>query len=109
MITDKTTTPRKFYLPAAMGYRSDPKGGFQFLFNNRAAVDIDVTLNDQVWQSKDGKLKLTYTVMEANADDSNGVLLVEAAPDLIEAGKPAVVEVKGSTSNSQRWFGIYLP
>jgi putative membrane-bound dehydrogenase-like protein len=99
---------QKFFLPAAMGFLSDRKGTFHFTFNNRASADLDVTLSDQTWQSQDGKLKLTYTVKEANAEDSNGILLVEASPDLLEAGKPATIEVTGSPANSQRWFGIYL-
>jgi hypothetical protein len=46
--------------------------------------------------------------MENNFEDSNGVLLIEVAGSLLTAGKPASFEVIGSSSNSQRWFGIYL-
>ena len=54
------------------------------------------------------QLKLTYTVMENNAEDSNRVLQVEAAPDLVDPGKPVNFEVTGSPTKSQRWFGLYL-
>ncbi|MDB6031370.1 MAG: Cytochrome c, partial [Verrucomicrobiales bacterium] len=108
VIETSTNGYQKFYLPAAMGLVSDRKGIFRFGFNKRATVDLDVSLTDQAWQSKDGKLRLTYTVKENNAEDSNGILLIEASPELVEAGKPALIEVTGSSANSQRWFGIYL-
>jgi hypothetical protein len=46
--------------------------------------------------------------MENNAEDSNGVLIIDVPDSLIEAGKPVVFEVTGSASDSQRWFGVYL-
>ena len=65
-------------------------------------------LDDQTWQSADGKVRMSYTVMENNAEDSNGILLIRAAASLLEPGKPATFEVVGSAANSQRWFGVYL-
>jgi hypothetical protein len=47
--------------------------------------------------------------MEANSEDSNGVLTIEAATDLLESPQSAMFVVSGSASGSQRWFGIYLP
>jgi hypothetical protein len=46
--------------------------------------------------------------MENNPEDSNGVLLIEVANSLLTPGKAATLEVIGSSSNSQRWFGLYL-
>jgi hypothetical protein len=46
--------------------------------------------------------------MEKNDEDSNGVLLIELPMSLLEAGKPATLEVVGSAAESQRWFGVYL-
>jgi hypothetical protein len=46
--------------------------------------------------------------MEANSEDSNGVLSIEVPSSLLKAGDPAEFEVTGSASNSQRWFGVYL-
>jgi hypothetical protein len=51
---------------------------------------------------------MSYTVMENNNEDSNGVLLIEVVGSLLTAGKPATFEVIGSSTDSQRWFGIYL-
>jgi hypothetical protein len=98
----------RMYLPVGTGFRSQPQGKFRFVLNNETQTDFDVSLLDQMWQSADGKLKLTYTVMQSNAEDSNGVLLIEAAPELIQKDKPAHCSVIGSAAHSQRWFGIYL-
>jgi hypothetical protein len=46
--------------------------------------------------------------MENSAEDSNGVLLIEAHASLLKPGEPAQFEVIGSGARSQRWFGIYL-
>ena len=75
--------------------------------NGRPALEINVTLNDSSWQSADGKVRASYRVMEANAEDSNGVLTIAVANELVETNKPATFEVIGSAANSQRWFGIY--
>ena len=44
--------------------------------------------------------------MEANAEDSNGVLTITLAKELA-AKAPITFEVRGSATSSQRWFGIY--
>jgi len=96
-----------FRLPVAMGFLSLPAGTFQLRLNGKEMLDFNVSLHDQTWQSADGKLRMGYTVMENNAEDSNGILLIEVAGLLLEAGKPATFEVVGSQANSQRWFGVY--
>lgn len=101
------TNGYRFRLPAAMGFASQPPGHFALTLNQRAALEFDVTLADHTWESSDGQVRLTYTVVETNAEDSNGVLELEAKGSWLEAGKPALVEVAGSQANSQRWFGIY--
>jgi len=98
----------KFRLPAAMGFASNPSGKFTLGINNKAVIDFDVTLTDKSWQTTDGKLRLDYTVMENNTEDSNGVLIIGVSASILEPGKPAIIEVTGSAANSQRWFGIYL-
>ena len=67
----------------------------------------DVSLHDQTWQSADSKMQMSYTVVENNAEDSNGILLIEVTGALLEAGQPVAFEVIGSGANSQRWFGVY--
>ena len=91
-----------------MGYISQPSGQFQLLINGKAALEFDVTLQSQSWQSNDGRVRMNYTVIESNDEDSNGLLEIDAAGAWLEAGKPARFEVVGSAAGSQRWFGVYL-
>jgi putative heme-binding domain-containing protein len=96
-----------FRFPAAMGFLSQPSGKFTFRVNGTALFDFSVSLADETWQSPDGRARMSYTVTEANTEDSCGVLSIEVAPDLVKPGEPARFEVLGSDSGSQRWFGIY--
>ncbi|HSU57080.1 MAG TPA: neutral/alkaline non-lysosomal ceramidase N-terminal domain-containing protein [Candidatus Dormibacteraeota bacterium] len=104
----RSNAPAMFRLPIGMGFHSEPKGDFQLSLNGKPALHFDVSRNDASWQSSDGKIKMSYTVLENNGQDSNGVLLLEVDSSLLEPGKPATFEVLGSAANSQRWFGIYL-
>lgn len=97
-----------FRVPAAMGLRSEAAGGFTLKLNGKAVLNFEVTLTDQTWQSADGRVRLNYTVMENNSEDSNGVLAIELAPGLLEPGKPAQLAVTGASVGSQRWFGVYV-
>ena len=92
-----------------MGFFSQASGKFTLTLNGKTSLDFNVSLTDQSWQNADGSLRLAYTVMETNEEDSNGVIVMEAAASLLEKGRPATCEVLGSAANSQRWFGIYLP
>jgi putative membrane-bound dehydrogenase-like protein len=96
-----------FRFPAAMGFLSQPSGKFTLRFNGTVLFDFNVSLTDERWQSRDGRARMSYTVTEANAEDSCGVLRIELAADLVKPGEPARFEVLGSDSGSQRWFGIY--
>jgi len=98
---------REFRFAAALGFISQPDGEFQLKVNGRPALAFDVTLYDAKWQSADGKVTMSYAVMENNAEDSNGVLTIALDSSLAPGGKPVSFEVVGSASNSQRWFGIY--
>jgi putative membrane-bound dehydrogenase-like protein len=98
----------QFRLAAGMGFISQPSGNFQLRLNDKPILEFNVATTDQSWQSADGKIKMSYTVMENNPEDSNGVLLIEVANSLLAPGKRANFEVIGSSSNSQRWFGLYL-
>ncbi len=100
--------PIVFRLPAAMGFLSQPSGKFSLRLNGQPAFDFNVSLNDTSWQSTDGRVRMNYTVMEVNDEDSCGVLQIEVAPGLLKKGEAAHFEVVGSGASSQRWFGIYL-
>ena len=96
-----------FRFPAALGFISQPDGEFMLKIDDRTAVGFDVTLHDERWQSSDGKVQMSYAVMESNSEDSNGVLTIRLDPSLTSPGKPVKFEVLGSAANSQRWFGLY--
>lgn len=98
----------RFRLPAAMGFISQPQGKFTLKLNGRALLDFDVTLTDRTWEAVDGRARLTYSVLEANSEDGNGVLIIEVASTLVKDSAAAEFEVIGSASNSQRWFGVYV-
>ncbi len=102
-----TNTTYTIRVPAAMGYASQPKGRFTFKMNNEPMFDLDVTLHDRSWHSADGRVRMTYTVMENNDEDSNGVLKIDITGALLQPGQSVTLEVGGSASASQRWFGIY--
>ena len=91
-----------------MGFVSQPQGKFTLKLNGQSMLDFDVTLSDRTWESADGKVRMNYLVKEANAEDSNGVLVIEVNSSLLLACKSAEFEVVGSASNSQRWFGVYV-
>ena len=105
--TKASGTETVFMMPAAMGFISQPSGTFTLKVNGSSALEFNVTLDDNAWQSADGKFRASYRVMEANAQDSNGVLTIAIANALIDGSKPVTLEVVGSAANSQRWFGIY--
>jgi putative membrane-bound dehydrogenase-like protein len=96
-----------FKVPAAMGLVSQPAGKFTFKVNGKSAIEFNVALNDESWQSDGGKVRMSYHVMEANAEDSNGVLVIAVARELAKPDELMTFEVIGSAANSQRWFGIY--
>jgi putative heme-binding domain-containing protein len=98
----------QFRLAVGMGFVSQPSGKFELRLNDKPMLEFNVAITDQSWQSADGRVKMNYTVMENNSEDSDGVLLIEVTGSLLTPGKPATFEVIGSSSNSQRWFGIYL-
>jgi hypothetical protein len=103
-----TNATYQFRLAAGMGFTSQPSGKFELRLNDKPVLEFNVAITDQSWQSADGRVRMSYTVMENNPEDSSGVLLIEVAGSLLTPGKPASFEVIGSLSNSQRWFGIYL-
>jgi len=103
-----TNATYQFRLAAGMGFVSQPSGKFELRLNDKPVLEFNVATTDQSWQNADGKVKMNYTVMENNSEDSNGVLMIDVAGSLLAPGKPGNFEVIGSPSNSQRWFGIYL-
>jgi hypothetical protein len=98
---------RTFRFAAAMGFRSQPTGGFILKVNGRPMLEFDVALNDSQWESRDGTVRMSYSVMEANSEDSNGLLTIVIPHSAVAENGRVRFEVAASGRNSQRWFGIY--
>lgn len=104
----KAGATQEFRLPAGMGFASQPAGTFALRVNGQPALEFNVALDDQTWQSADGSVRMRYTVMENNGEDSNGVLVLAVAASRLTPGQPATFEVTGSAAGSERWFGVYV-
>jgi hypothetical protein len=70
-------------------------------------LEFDVALNDSQWESRDGTVRMSYSVMEANSEDSNGLLTITIPQSGFPENGRVRFEVTASGRNSQRWFGIY--
>ena len=90
-----------------MGFRSQPAGTFELRVNGKPGVEFDVALSDKAWESRDGSVRVRYTIMQRNDEDSNGLLEIELHPSRVSMGEPVLFEVRASASASQRWFGVY--
>lgn len=96
-------------VPAAMGFISQPAGRFALKVNNSEAVEFEVALLDATWTSLSRAMVVRYDVFEASAEDSCGLLTISVPARILSAGVPVRFEVTGTSSNSQRWFGVYIP
>lgn len=97
-----------FLLPAGMGNHIKPGEGFDLKVNGQTKLRFDVAIDDRVWESKDGQVRMSYEVRERNVSDGSGPLTIEVAPALLTPGKPVTFSVVGADANSARWFAIYL-
>jgi hypothetical protein len=99
----------KFRVPVAMGFQTQPAGGFQFNVNGLKAFDFDVILENETWKSPLGEIRASYCIRQLKTgEDSNGELVIEIKGTLLKPGEPVKFEVTGSASESLRWFGVYL-
>ena len=97
-----------FRLPVAMGYRSQPSGDFRLYLGDRELLSFDVSLESETWIGEQSGARLRYHVKANNAEDSTGILEIDVPASLLETGKPATFRVRGSRSQSRRWFGVLL-
>lgn len=97
-----------FRLPVGMGDFLIPGKGFELKVNGRTQLHFDVTLEDQVWESSDGQVRMSYEVRERNDADGNGLLTIEVVSALLTPGEPVNFAVTGADADSDRWFAVYL-
>lgn len=107
--TFKATEREAFRFAGGLGHFTQPTGKFDLKLNGKKVLEFGVVLEDHVWSSPDGAVKMSYQVKENSAEDSNGIFTIDVAGALLKPGEPATFEVTGSAANSLRWFGIYLP
>ncbi len=93
-------------LPAAMGYRSQPAGGFALHLGEKKLLDFDVSLESTVWKSPDGSVELRYDVRSRNEEDSTGLVTIDIPTAFHKPGEPTTLRVTGSPAGSRRWFGV---
>lgn len=101
----QATNTYDFRMPASM--TADTKASFSIHLNGNRTLDFHATSRDQSWNSADGKLQMSYLVMEQDFKESNGILTLTLNGSLLEPGKPVNLEVVSSTPDKQSWFGIY--
>ena len=97
----------EFRLPISVGATSGSPGTFSLRLNNQTVIGFGVALHDQAWHSADGKVHMSYLVMEDSVRESNGILTISVSGSLLTPGKPATFEVVGATPKTGSWFGIY--
>lgn len=99
--------PLRFRFAAGTGLVSQPGGGFRLRVGSEAEVTLEAVVDDAVWASADGRVRVRYIVREAHAEDSCGVLeLAVDSPALARQEWVSFVLV-GAPAASQRWFGLY--
>lgn len=101
------TTPARFIWPAAMGFFSQPAGGFTLQIGGQPVLQFDVALEDAEWTSADRAVVLRYHVEERNAEDSNGRLECRVDPRLLPDDGRLHFSIQAANASSQRWFGLY--
>src|SRR5258706_16433046 len=67
---------QEFRLPAAIGLASSQGGKFSLRLNGNVVLDFNVAHLDQAWHSADGKVRMSYMVMEDNSQESNGIITI---------------------------------
>ena len=93
---------------ASMGFISQPAGSFTLMLGDKKLLDFDVTIDNAAWADLVGTVKLKYEVIKkVGAEDCDGIMTLTVPGSMLTPGKPLELNVIGSDSNSNRWFGIY--
>ena len=88
-----------------MGYFSEPPGSFTLSVNEEPALDIPAISEQSTnWHNADRTISLKYERDPARPEMGRMTLSLPSAKTT--PGKPLLLKVTGSDSNSRRWFGI---
>jgi hypothetical protein len=89
-----------------MGYFAEPQGSFTLSVNGEQALVIpELSRQDAVWCSADKTVTLKY--VRDTTTQEYGTLTLTLPSSKATPGKPLVLKIEGSDSNSRRWFGIF--
>jgi len=89
-----------------MGYFAEPPGSFVLYVNGERLIEIpEISRQDTTWFSTDKTVSLKY-VRDA-ATDEYGTCTLTLPSSRVTPGKPLLLRVVGSDSNSRRWFGVF--
>ncbi len=89
-----------------MGYFAQPAGSFALYVGDEKVIDIPaISDRDAEWTSADKSVTLKYVRDTATAE--YGAFTLTLPSSKVQPGKPLLLKVTGSDSNSRRWFGVF--
>jgi beta-galactosidase len=101
-----------FQWPATTGWFTDLDGDFTLLVNGKELLKFDVSAETQSWaipgQAIQERTGLTYDVNGFTpTGDSTGIMTLTLPTGTVKVGESIEIGVKGSASNSKRFFMLY--
>lgn len=101
-----------FQWPATTGWVTDPAGDFTLLVNGKELLKFDVSNTTKSWQIPGQPLQsrtgLAYDIKGFTpTGDSTGIMTLTLPADTVKVGESIEIGVKGSASNSKRFFMLY--
>jgi predicted esterase len=101
-----------FQWPATTGWVTDPDGDFTLLVNGKELLKFDVSNTTISWpipgQALQERTGLTYDVKGFTpTGDSTGIMTLTLPAGTVKVGESIEIGVKGSASNSKRFFMLY--
>ena len=101
-----------FQWPASTGWVTDPDGDFTLLVNGKELLKFDVSNTTKSWpipgQALQSRTGLTYDVNGFTpTGDSTGIMTLTLPAGTVKVGESIEIGVKGSASNSKRFFMLY--
>ena len=89
-----------------MGHFAQPAGSFALYVGDEKVIDIPaISDRDAEWTSADKSVTLKYVRDTATAEYGEFTLTLPSSK--VQPGKPLLLKVTGSDSNSRRWFGVF--
>jgi len=95
-----------FMWQGGMGYFAEPQASFTLFVNGEKTLEIpEISRHDAVWYSADKAVSLKY--VRDKTTEEYGTMMLTLPSSKVTPGKPLLLKVVGSDSNSRRWFGVF--